>query len=207
MENRQKAVDNFQNDPACNLFVGNIRAAGVGLTLTASAHVIFAELDWVPGNMMQCEDRCHRIGQHDSVLIQLLALEGSLDAVMANTLIEKQEIIEQALDNPNTVFALPEKIEHAAATKLESFEKIEKQAELLPVESLQYIQQGIQLLASYCDGANALDGMGFNKMDSGIGKSLASFEKLSAKQAVLARKLCIKYQRQLSKELVDKIKI
>jgi SWI/SNF-related matrix-associated actin-dependent regulator 1 of chromatin subfamily A len=97
-EERQANVDRFQTDPDCVLFIGSITAAGVGITLTAASHVIFAEIDWVPGTMSQCEDRCHRIGQQESVLIQHLVLEGSLDCTMARTIIRKQEIIESALD-------------------------------------------------------------------------------------------------------------
>ncbi|MBI3654111.1 MAG: hypothetical protein HY231_24025 [Acidobacteria bacterium] len=95
---RQQAVDRFQTDPSCQVFVGNIRAAGVGLTLTASSHIVFAELDWTPANLAQAEDRVHRIGQRDSVLVQHLVLEGSLDAKMAVTLVEKLEIIDRALN-------------------------------------------------------------------------------------------------------------
>ncbi len=98
VQERQEAVDRFQNDPTCEVFIGSIMAAGVGLTLTAASHVIFAELDWVPGNMAQAEDRCHRIGQQESVLVQHLVFEGSLDATMARTLVEKQRVIDQALD-------------------------------------------------------------------------------------------------------------
>jgi SWI/SNF-related matrix-associated actin-dependent regulator 1 of chromatin subfamily A len=96
---RQAAVDAFQQDPLVRVFLGTIMAAGVGLTLTASSHVIFAELDWVPGNMSQAEDRCHRIGQRGSVLVQHLVLEGSLDAEIARRLVEKQDLIDQALDH------------------------------------------------------------------------------------------------------------
>ncbi len=95
---RHEAVERFQNDPEVRLFIGSITAAGVGLTLTAASHVVFAELDWVPGNMTQAEDRCHRIGQRESVLVQHLVFDGSLDARMARTLVEKQEVLDATLD-------------------------------------------------------------------------------------------------------------
>lgn len=92
---RQQAIDLFQNDPQHRLFIGQIQAAGVGITLTAASHVIFAESDWVPGIMEQAEDRCHRIGQKESVLIQHMCLENSLDAHMCKVLVRKQGIIDR----------------------------------------------------------------------------------------------------------------
>lgn len=100
LQQRQDNVEKFQNDPNVRLFIGNIIAAGTGITLTAASHVVFAELDWVPGNVSQAEDRCHRIGQTGSVLVQHLVLAGSIDAVMAKTIVYKQSVIEKALD-PN----------------------------------------------------------------------------------------------------------
>jgi SWI/SNF-related matrix-associated actin-dependent regulator 1 of chromatin subfamily A len=99
MTQRQVEVDRFMTDPACRLFIGSIQAAGVGLTLTAASHVVFAELDWVPGNISQAEDRLHRIGQTNSVLVQHLVFDGSIDARMAAVIIEKQAVIEAAIDN------------------------------------------------------------------------------------------------------------
>jgi SWI/SNF-related matrix-associated actin-dependent regulator 1 of chromatin subfamily A len=93
------AVTRFQNDPSCPLFVGSIQAAGVGLTLTAASNVVFAELDWVPANLMQAEDRCHRMGQRDSVLVQHLVVDGSLDSTIAHRVVSKQAVIEQGLDS------------------------------------------------------------------------------------------------------------
>lgn len=96
-EMRQVAVDEYM-DGTARVFLGNIIAAGVGITLTRGTHVVFAELDWVPGNVTQAEDRLHRIGQLGSVLVQHLVLEGSLDAKMAKTIIAKQKVIGAALD-------------------------------------------------------------------------------------------------------------
>lgn len=98
MADRKAAVEKFQTDAKTRVFIGNIMAAGTGITLTAASHVIFAELDWVPGNMSQAEDRCHRIGQRDHVLVQHLVLERSLDSYIAKTLVKKQAILDQAID-------------------------------------------------------------------------------------------------------------
>lgn len=96
MEDRQKAVESFQQDPKVRVIIGSIGAMGVGWTLTAASYVAFAELDWVPGNISQAEDRLHRIGQHDSVLVQHLMLNGSMDGRMAKTIVSKQRVIERA---------------------------------------------------------------------------------------------------------------
>lgn len=97
-EQKQAAVDAFQTKPAVRVFIGQLATAGVGLTLTAASTVVFAELDWVPGVMTQCEDRCHRIGQKNSVLVHHLVLDGSLDARIAKSLIRKQAVLDQTLD-------------------------------------------------------------------------------------------------------------
>lgn len=79
-----------------DVLVCSIQAAGVGLTLTRSSHVIFAEFDWTPGRMQQAEDRLHRIGQKDSVLVEWLALDESLDAKMVKTLVKKAQVATKA---------------------------------------------------------------------------------------------------------------
>ena len=94
---RQKAIDAFQTDPGVRLFIGNIVAAGTGITVTAASHCIFAELSWVPAELSQCEDRLHRIGTQDSVSVQHLVLEGSLDAMMVKVLLKKQRILDAVL--------------------------------------------------------------------------------------------------------------
>jgi len=97
-KSRQLRVELFQAGPGNRVFIGQIQAAGVGITLTAASTVVFVEQDWTPGNMAQAEDRCHRIGQKESVLIQYLVFDESLDANMANTLIRKSRVADAALD-------------------------------------------------------------------------------------------------------------
>lgn len=200
IEDRQVAVDRFQKDPACKLFIGNLIAAGVGLTLTASSHVVFCEIDWVPGNISQAEDRAHRIGQRDNVLVQHLVLEGSLDATMAKRLVAKQTVIDAALDKShesNDEPLLPLMPQEEPATENTSRKQIAHESEALTQIQIQAVHLGLQMLAGICDGAHSLDGAGFNKFDTAIGKSLAERHSLSPKQGALGMKLVRKYRRQL----------
>jgi SWI/SNF-related matrix-associated actin-dependent regulator of chromatin subfamily A-like protein 1 len=88
----------FQNDPKYKLFICSLQMA-VGLTLTAAALEVFAELDWVPANMLQAEDRAHRFGQLSSLLIQILVLKGSVAARMCHKLVEKMAVHHDVLDS------------------------------------------------------------------------------------------------------------
>lgn len=90
----------FWEDDEVNLFIGSLKAAGVGLNLQIAHNVVFAELDWVPGVITQAEDRCHRIGQDKQLLIQHLVAQNSMDSKMAKTIINKQKNIGKALDRP-----------------------------------------------------------------------------------------------------------
>lgn len=93
-EQKNRAVEDFQNGDN-RVFIGQIQAAGTGLTLTASSTVVFAELDWVPGNIIQAEDRCHRFGQKNPVRVFHIATSDSVDAKMIHAFVKKQEIIEK----------------------------------------------------------------------------------------------------------------
>jgi len=76
---RQDICNKFQNDPTVRVALLSITAANTGLTLTAATTVVFAELYWNPGQMVQAEDRAHRIGQCDSVNVHYLLAKGTTD--------------------------------------------------------------------------------------------------------------------------------
>lgn len=96
-EKRQLAVDKFQTDDKIKVFCGNIIAAGVGLTLTEGTVVIFNDLDWVPANHAQAEDRIHRIGQENDVHIIYLLFDDTLDTLMYDSLQRKIKVINKVM--------------------------------------------------------------------------------------------------------------
>ncbi len=90
---RQAAADAFQEDPGVRVLLGNLVAAGVGLTLTAGTHVVFNDLDWVPANHWQAEDRIYRIGQTRPAFVTYLVAEGTLDDYVAALLEQKARLV------------------------------------------------------------------------------------------------------------------
>jgi len=93
-------VDAFQNDRECRVFIGQITAAGTGITLTAADTVLFAEISWVPGEVLQAADRVHRIGQKNNVLIQFMVIEDSLEEYILRTIIDKRRLIKSLVEDP-----------------------------------------------------------------------------------------------------------
>ena len=100
-KDRQKAVDNFQNDDKIKVFVGQIKAAGVGLTLTKAEIVIINSLDWVPGNLEQAEDRAYRIGQMKNVTIYYPLFDNTVDTLVWRVLKNKKSVINTIVGDIN----------------------------------------------------------------------------------------------------------
>jgi len=94
---KQNSVDQFQNNPNIKIFIGNIRSAGVGITLTEASVVIFNSFEWVPGWNEQAEDRCFRIGQKNDVTIYYNLFENTVSTKMWNIIKNKQQIIDKIL--------------------------------------------------------------------------------------------------------------
>jgi SWI/SNF-related matrix-associated actin-dependent regulator 1 of chromatin subfamily A len=90
---KQHSVDQFQNNPKIKVFVGNIKSAGVGITLTEATVVIFNSFDWVPGNNEQAEDRAYRIGQNNDVNVYYQLFENTISTRMWEMLRNKKDII------------------------------------------------------------------------------------------------------------------
>lgn len=96
-EERMRIRDSIQSGE-CRVAVLGIKACGVGLTLHKASVVVFAEQDWSPEAMKQCEDRTHRVGQSNPVIVQYLILDGTFDAAMARKVAAKSGVIDAALD-------------------------------------------------------------------------------------------------------------
>ena len=195
IKDRQKSIDLYQSKKA-DVFIGSIQASGVGITLTASSHVVFAEMDWVPANMQQAEDRCHRIGQKDSVLVQHIVVDGSIDSKMAKILVEKQKILDKSLDNPELLNVTLEEISYDSG----EVEKLYKGKKLKPMPEnvVTAMQECVKHLADRCDGAIALDGTGFNRFDSGFGNSIATIDDWTLPIQHAAKKMIRKYKGQFA---------
>jgi SWI/SNF-related matrix-associated actin-dependent regulator 1 of chromatin subfamily A len=90
---KQHSVDQFQNNDKIKVFVGNIKSAGVGITLTEATVVIFNSFDWVPGNNEQAEDRAYRIGQNNDVNVYYQLFEDTISTRMWEMLRNKKDVI------------------------------------------------------------------------------------------------------------------
>jgi SWI/SNF-related matrix-associated actin-dependent regulator of chromatin subfamily A-like protein 1 len=97
-QNRQRAVDAFQDEDGPQLMVCALKAASQGITLTRASNVAFLELDWTPARHDQAEDRLHRIGQESAVTAWYLLASDTIDETMAQLLQRKRSLIDAVTD-------------------------------------------------------------------------------------------------------------
>lgn len=98
---RQVAFDDFNRKPKLRLFLGQIKAAGVGWNCNSASTTVFAELAWAPGTHTQAEDRCHGLnrgveGVHSSA--HYLIAKGTMEEKLCELLQRKMTIIERVVD-------------------------------------------------------------------------------------------------------------
>jgi SWI/SNF-related matrix-associated actin-dependent regulator 1 of chromatin subfamily A len=106
---RQHSVDSFQESDKIKVFVGNIKAAGVGLTLTAAEAVIMNDLSFLPSDHAQAEDRAYRYGQKNNVLVYYPIFENTIEGIIYDILNNKKQVIATVMgDNQNTTDAAEE---------------------------------------------------------------------------------------------------
>jgi SWI/SNF-related matrix-associated actin-dependent regulator of chromatin subfamily A-like protein 1 len=95
---RQQNIDAFQNNPKCRVFIGQVVAAGTGITLTSAHEVAFIEADWVPANNAQAAMRCHRVGQTKPVRVRFFTCAGSVDEDVMRVVVHKTREIAKIID-------------------------------------------------------------------------------------------------------------
>jgi SWI/SNF-related matrix-associated actin-dependent regulator 1 of chromatin subfamily A len=106
---KQYSVDQFQENDKIKVFVGNIKAAGVGITLTAAEAVIFNDLSFLPSDHAQAEDRSYRYGQKNNVLVYYPIFENTIEGIIYDILNNKKQVIATVMgDNQNTADAAEE---------------------------------------------------------------------------------------------------
>ena len=97
-EERQNRVDQFQNDENVRLFIANMHVAGVGINLTAGRQIVFNDLDWVPANHWQAEDRAYRIGQTGTVNVTYMIARGTVDEFVKTVLETKAALMDALVE-------------------------------------------------------------------------------------------------------------
>ena len=95
---RQNRVDRFENDDDLKLFIANMHIAGVGINLTAARQIVFNDLDWVPANHWQAEDRAYRIGQTGTVNVTYMIATGTVDSFVKTVLETKAALMDSIVE-------------------------------------------------------------------------------------------------------------
>jgi SWI/SNF-related matrix-associated actin-dependent regulator 1 of chromatin subfamily A len=114
---RQDNVDKFQNDENIMVFVGNIKAAGVGITLTSAEVVVMNDLSFVPSDHSQAEDRAYRYGQKNNVLVYYPIFDNTIEGIIYNILQKKKNIFETVMGDNLSKGDMVEEIMNMINTK------------------------------------------------------------------------------------------
>ena len=124
--NREKIIQRFNEDPACRVFVGSLKAGGVGIDLVAGSVVIHYDRWWNAAKEDQATDRVHRIGQKRGVQVFKLVTEGTLEEKIAAIISKKRNLMDSVIEESDPTvmksFTREELIDLLAIPQLESKE-------------------------------------------------------------------------------------
>lgn len=135
---RQERVDRFQNDENIRIFCANMHIAGVGINLTAARQVVFNDLDWVPANHWQAEDRAYRIGQTGTVNVTYMIASGTVDSFVKTVLETKAALMESIVEGSILVPG------GEAAIKLDVLSELKRMMNALSVKTTEIREDNIQ---------------------------------------------------------------
>lgn len=99
---RTEIVRKFQTNPSIPILAGNWKAAGVGITLHAAHNIVAVDFPWTPGELMQGEDRVHRIGQKHAVMVHYLVLKDTIEERLASILQRKAQVMDAVLNGESS---------------------------------------------------------------------------------------------------------
>lgn len=124
---RKGIVESFQKNPNIKVFLGGIKSAGVGITLTEASNVVFLDYSWNPADHQQAQDRCHRPGQvAESIGIYQLFAKGTIDEDLKETLKRKQKIFDKVIEGEEIESSSSDALDAAVKRVLENYQNEEK---------------------------------------------------------------------------------
>jgi len=99
VKDRGEEVRRFQEEPDCRVFIGQIAAAGMGLTLTAASTMVFYSLDYSMSNFVQAKARIHRVSQTENCHYIYLVAKDTVDNKVINALQNKVDLAKALVDD------------------------------------------------------------------------------------------------------------
>jgi SWI/SNF-related matrix-associated actin-dependent regulator 1 of chromatin subfamily A len=168
MSIRDGRVQSFQ-DGVGRVFVGQILAAGVGITLTRASYVVMVEVPYSPSELSQFIDRCHRIGQTDSVNVDILAVQDSPDSHVMKSLAKKVEVIAALMDGRT----MKEKRQH---TRIEARVPLPALGQAMSRLVREFCHWHVYKLNQATEKGGVADGKGFSGADEAEGRRLAGLK-------------------------------
>jgi len=101
-EERKESIRKFQDSNEAKIFLGGMKSAGVGITLTSASNVLLIDFSWVPADHEQAADRCHRISQANPVTVYQLFARDTIDEYMTELLRDKKMIFNELMEGADS---------------------------------------------------------------------------------------------------------